>query len=88
MYELRIYIIDNTPSSNKAISSLKSLLEDEFKGLYSLEIVDLLENPELAEKDKIFATPTVVKALPSPVRKILGDISSREKVLAGLGLVK
>jgi len=62
-------------------------LEDDFKGLYSLEIVDLLETPQLAETDKIFATPTLVKALPPPGRKILGDISNREKVLVGLGLV-
>ena len=87
MYEFRLYVIDDTPSSKKAITSLKSLLEDEFEGLYSLEIIDLLENPQSAHKDSIFATPTLVKILPPPSRRILGDISNREKVLAGLGLV-
>ena len=87
MYEFRLYVIDDTPSSKKAITSLKSLLEDEFEGLYSLEIIDLLENPQSALKDSIFATPTLVKILPPPSRRILGDISNREKVLAGLGLV-
>ena len=87
MYEFRLYVIGGTPSSESAMTSLKSLLEDEFKGLYSLEIVDLLKMPQLAETDRIFATPTLVKALPAPSRKILGDISNREKVLVGLDLV-
>ena len=87
MYEFRLYVIDNTPSSKKAITSLESLLEDEFEGLYSLEIVNLLENPGLADKENIFATPTLVKVLPPPSRKILGDVSNREKVLVGLDLV-
>ncbi len=86
MYEFRLYVIDDTPSSKKAVTSLESLLEDEFKGLYSLEVVDILENPQLADKENIFATPTLVRAVPPPLARIIGDMSNREKVLAGLGL--
>lgn len=86
MYEFRLYVIDDTPSSKKAITSLKSLLEDEFEGLYSLEIIDLLENPQSAHKDSIFATPTLVKALPPPSTKIIGNFSDKEWVMLGLGL--
>jgi len=88
MYEFRLYVIDNTPSSKSAVTTLTALLEDEFKGNYSLEVVDLLENLQLAEKENIFATPTVVKVLPPPSRKIVGDLSNREKMLAGLDLKK
>jgi len=87
MYEFRLYVIGNTPSSKKAITSLESFLKDEFKGLYSLEILNLLENPQLADREKIFATPTQVKALPPPSKRMLGDMGNREKVLVGLDLV-
>jgi circadian clock protein KaiB len=87
MYEFRLYVVGDTPSSKKATTSLKSLLEDEFKGRYSLEVVDVLENPQIADSEHIFATPTLVKTLPPPSRKILGDISNREKVLVGLDLL-
>ena len=88
MYEFRLYVIGNTPSSKKAITKLESFLEDEFKGLYCLEIINLLENPQLADRDDIFATPTLVKTLPAPSKRILGDMANKEKVLAGLGLEK
>jgi circadian clock protein KaiB len=86
MHEFRLYVIDDTPSSKKAITSLESLLEDEFKGLYSLEVVDVLENPQLANNEGIFATPTLVRVVPPPRARIIGDMSNREKVLAGLAL--
>ena len=88
MYELRLYIVGQTPSSIKATEDLRALLEDEFKDQYTLEVIDVLENPSLAEDDKIFATPTVIKRLPTPVRKIIGDLADREKVLLGLDLLR
>ena len=87
MYKLKIYVIGQTPSSVKAIEHLRALLEDQFKDDYSLEVIDVLENPRLAEDDKVLATPTVVKILPSPITKIIGDLSDREKVLLGLDLL-
>jgi len=87
MKKIRLYVIGETPSSVKAIADLKTILEDEFGDQYALEVVDIFENPNLAEEDKILATPTVVKLLPLPIRKIVGDLSDREKVLLGLDLI-
>ncbi|MGB3206421.1 MAG: circadian clock protein KaiB, partial [Crinalium sp.] len=67
--------------------TLKNILENEFKGVYALKVIDVLKNPQLAEEDKILATPTLAKILPPPVRKIIGDLSDREKVLIGLDLL-
>jgi len=86
MKKIRLYVIGQTPRSVKAIEDLKTTLEDEFKDQYALEVIDIFENPELAEEDKILATPTVIKLLPAPIRKIVGDLSDREKVLLGLDL--
>lgn len=87
-YELRLFITGSTASSQQAIENLKSICDTELNGLrYNLEIVDVLENPELAEQEKIIATPTLIKSLPPPMRKIIGDLSDREKVLLGLNLV-
>jgi circadian clock protein KaiB len=83
---LKLYILKQKADSRKAIVTLKSILETELKGRYSLEVIDVLENPQRAEEDKIIATPTLVKVSPPPVRKIVGDFSDKEKVLAGLGL--
>ena len=66
---------------------LKNILEQEFQGVYALKVIDVLKNPQLAEEDKILATPTLAKILPPPVRKIIGDLSDREKVLIGLDLL-
>ena len=66
---------------------MKKILYDEFKDQYSLKVIDVLENPGLAEDDKILATPTVVKRLPMPIRKVIGDLTEREKVLLGLDLM-
>jgi circadian clock protein KaiB len=85
-YVLKLYVTGETANSQKAIENLKSVLKTELNGLYSLEVIDVLKNPQLAEEDKILATPTLAKVLPPPVRKIIGDLSSIEKVLLGLDL--
>ena len=87
MYKIKLYVIGQTPSSVKATVNLRTLLEDQFKGQYTLEVIDLIENPRLAEEDKILATPTAVKYLPEPINKMIGNFSDREKVLLGLDLV-
>ncbi|GAL95124.1 circadian oscillation regulator KaiB [Microcystis aeruginosa NIES-44] len=71
----------------RALKTLKNILEEEFQGVYALKVIDVLKNPQLAEEDKILATPTLAKVLPPPVRKIIGDLSDREKVLIGLDLL-
>ncbi|MCY7336803.1 MAG: circadian clock protein KaiB [Chamaesiphon sp.] len=86
-YVLKLYVAGNTPNSVRALRTLKNILEEEFKGVYALKVIDVLKNPQLAEEDKILATPTLSKVLPLPVRKIIGDLSDREKVLIGLDLL-
>ncbi len=85
-YILKLYVAGNTPSSLRALKTLKNILEQEFQGVYALKVIDVLKSPQLAEEDKILATPTLAKVLPPPVRKIIGDLSDREKVLIGLDL--
>ncbi len=87
IYVLKLYVAGNTPNSVRALKTLKTILEQEFKGVYALKVIDVLKNPQLAEEDKILATPTLSKVLPPPVRKIIGDLSDREKVLIGLDLL-
>lgn len=86
-YVLKLYVAGNTPNSIRALKTLNAILEEEFKGVYALKVIDVLKNPQLAEEDKILATPTLSKILPPPVRKIIGDLSDREKVLIGLDLL-
>ena len=87
-YILKLYVAGNTPNSMRALNTLKGILETEFKGVYALKVIDVLKSPQLAEEDKILATPTLAKILPPPpVRKIIGDLSDREKVLIGLDLL-
>lgn len=86
-HTLRLYVTGLTAHSQTAIKNLKALCEEELKGQYEIEVVDVLEHPELAEDEKILATPTLVKKLPVPIRKIIGDLSDRAKVLLGLDLV-
>ena len=86
-YILKLYVAGNTPNSMRALNTLKEILETEFKGVYALKVIDVLKSPQLAEEDKILATPTLAKILPPPVRKIIGDLSDREKVLIGLDLL-
>ncbi len=86
-YILKLYVAGNTPNSMRALKTLRNILEQEFKGVYALKVIDVLKNPQLAEDDKILATPTLAKILPPPVRRIIGDLSDRERVLIGLDLL-
>jgi circadian clock protein KaiB len=85
-YELRLYIAGNTPKSSAALKNLKKYCEKHLKDIYEIEVIDLLVNPQLAEGDQILAIPTLVKKVPEPVRKIIGDLSNEEKVLVGLDI--
>lgn len=85
-YILKLYITGRTSKSERAIANLQSLCENELKGHYTLRVVDVLENPQLAEDEKIIATPTLIKVLPPPLRRVIGDLSNTEKVLLGLDL--
>ncbi|MES2775728.1 MAG: circadian clock KaiB family protein [Bacteroidota bacterium] len=84
--ELRLYIAGQTPKSTLALKNITRYCEQYLKGQYSIEVVDLLKNPQLAEGDQIFAIPTLVRKLPEPIRKIIGDLSNEEKVLVGLNI--
>ena len=85
-YELRLYIAGKTLKSVTALQNLKKYCEEHLEGLYSIEVIDLLLHPQLAEGDQILAIPTLVKKVPEPVRKIIGDLSNEEKVLVGLDI--
>jgi circadian clock protein KaiB len=84
LYDLRLYVAGQTPKSLTAIANLKKICEEHLKGQYRIEVVDLLKNPQLAAGDQILAIPTLVRKLPEPIKKIIGDLSSEEKVLIGL----
>jgi len=86
LYELRLYVAGKTSKSVVALENLKKICEEHLKGQYSIEVIDLLERPQLAEGDQILAIPTLVKKVPEPVRKIIGDLSNVEKVLVGLDI--
>jgi circadian clock protein KaiB len=86
IFELRLYVAGQTPKSIAAFTNLKKLCETHLAGKYKIEVVDLLVNPQLAKGDQILAIPTLVKKLPEPVRKIIGDLSNSERVLVGLNL--
>ena len=85
-YELRLYIAGNTPKSVAALNNLKKYCEEHLKGQYKIEVVDLLVHPQLAAGDQILAVPTLVRKVPVPIRKIIGDLSNEEKVLVGLNI--
>lgn len=86
LYELRLYVAGKTSKSVTALTNLKKYCEEHLSGQYVIEVIDLLVNPQLAEGDQIFAVPTLVKKVPEPVRKIIGDLSNEEKVLVGLNI--
>lgn len=86
-YTLRLYITGRTTQSQRALRNLGEICDTELGGHYELEVIDILEHPQLAEDNKILATPTLVKKLPAPVRKIIGDLSDRERVLLGLDIL-
>ena len=83
---LRLYVAGQTPKSMTAFVNLKKICEEHLAGRYKIQVIDLLENPRLADGDQILAIPTLVRQLPEPVRKIIGDLSNTERVLIGLDL--
>jgi len=86
LWELRLYVAGMTPTSIRAFENLKRLCEEHMHGAYRIQVVDLLERPMLARGDQIIAVPTLVRRLPTPVKKIIGDLSNAERVLVGLDL--
>ena len=83
---LRLYVAGQTPKCVRAFENLKRICEEYLAGRYHIEMVDLLQNPQLARGDQIFAVPTLVRRLPEPIKKIIGDLSNTERVLVGLDL--
>lgn len=86
VYKLRLYVTPRTPNSQRAISNLHALCQEDLPVRLDVEVIDVTEHPALAERDKILATPTLVKRAPEPVRKVIGDLSDREKVLLSLDI--
>jgi circadian clock protein KaiB len=85
-YILRLYVAGMTPRSRRAIANIKELCEGRLKGMYDLQVIDLYQHPELAAQEQIVALPTLVRKLPQPLRRMVGDLSNLEKVLIGLEL--
>jgi circadian clock protein KaiB len=85
-YELRLYVAGQTPKSVLALANLRQICEAHLHGRYEIEVIDLMENPQLAQGDQILAVPTLVRRLPEPIKKIIGDLSNTERVLVGLDL--
>jgi circadian clock protein KaiB len=85
-YNLRLYVAGQTPKSLTAIANLKAICEDHLAGRYTIEVVDLLQNPQLAEGDQILAVPTLVRRLPPPIKRVIGNLSDIERVLVGLDI--
>lgn len=85
-YHLRLYVTGNTPQSSRAIGNIKALCETHLKGRFVLTVVDLYEHKELAQADQILAAPTLIRELPLPVRRLIGDLSQEERVLVALDL--
>jgi len=83
---LRLYVAGQTPKSITAFKNLKAICEEQLKGKYQIEVIDLIKDPKLCREDQILAIPTLVRKLPVPVRKIIGDLSNTERVLVGLDL--
>jgi circadian clock protein KaiB len=84
---LRLYVAGESPKALTAFANLKKICQEQLKGKYSIEVIDLLKNPQLGAEDQILALPTLVRKLPVPVRKIIGDLSNTERVLVGLDLL-
>ena len=85
-YILKLFVTGSTPRSLQAITQVKAMCEEELAGRYTLEVIDVHQEPHLAEKDQIVALPTLLKTLPAPLRKVLGNFSEKEKILAVLGV--
>ena len=86
-YVLRLYVTGMTPKSINAIENIRKICEENLKGRYELEVIDIYQQPEYAKKEEILAAPTLIKKLPLPLRKFIGDMSNEEKILVGLDLV-
>ncbi len=84
---LKLYVAGTTAKSLEALSNLKKICAEHLEGKYQIEIIDLLKNPKLAKGDQIVAIPTLVRKLPTPIKKIVGDLSNKEKVLVGLNII-
>lgn len=85
-FELRLYVAGHTPKAMRAFANLKKICDEHLEGRYSIEIIDLLDDPRLGRGDQILAVPTLVRRLPQPIKKIIGDLSNTERVLVGLDL--
>lgn len=85
-YSLRLYVAGQTPKSIAAFANLKQLCEEHLAGRYRIEVIDLVENPQLAAGDQIFALPTLVRKLPTPLKRIIGDLSNKDRFLVGMDL--
>ena len=83
---LKLYVTGQTPKSERAIANIRRICEEELKGQYEMIVIDVLERPQLAEDEKILATPTLTKELPPPLRRVIGDMSDTDKVLLGLDI--
>ncbi|MCG8549278.1 MAG: circadian clock protein KaiB [Desulfobacterales bacterium] len=87
-YKLKLYITGHTTASRRALENIRRICKEQLAGKYDLQVIDVLKEPQLAEADKIIATPTLVKKLPVPLRKIIGDLSNTDKVILGLDLIE
>jgi circadian clock protein KaiB len=83
-WNLRLYVAGQTPKSITALANLKRICNEHMDGQYQIEVIDLMENPQLARRDQIVAIPTLVRELPTPLKRIIGDLSNTERVLVGL----
>lgn len=86
-YKLVLYVAGNTPKSLEAFANLSKICDEYLKGQYSIDVVDLLKSPRLAKGDQIVAIPTLVRKLPPPLKKIIGDLSNKQRVLVGLNII-
>ena len=86
-YRLRLFVSGSTPRSARAIQNIRTICEEKLQGRYNLEVIDIYQHPEMAKPEQIIVAPTLVKTLPLPVRKIIGDLSDKERVLVGLDIV-
>jgi circadian clock protein KaiB len=85
-FDLRLYVAGQTPKAVRAFANLRKICDEHLAGRYKIEVIDLLEDPQLGRGDQILALPTLVRRLPSPIKKIIGDLSNTERVLVGLDL--
>jgi len=87
-YLLKLYVTNITPKVESSVEKLRQVCEQELDGEYEFNVINIIENPKLAEGDRVLATPTLIKELPAPVKRVIGDVSNAEKVLIGLDLQK